>query len=337
MTQETLATLNTQTLFGFTEKRGRNAWHYRAELQGEEPNHYTGAVPVADITRRLFNFKFYEATADWKVITDDGVISITDTSRKGIVRSDTLTAPLGIFKLGFQIHDYNEWLVQNVARILDAGLHVGSAGLLRNGGVAYVQVEMEETMESCGVHFRPFLTAATSVDGSLSTTYGTGSQVVECDNTLSTALTSASRRMKIKHSKNSMLRINEAREALDIVFETGEAFAAQLEELNAEYVSEQRWSDFLDAYTAPDPKAKTTRSVTISTAKREALNDLWNNDLRVAPWKNNAYGVLSAVNTYTHHVASARGGNRAVRNMSNAVLGEIDKIDANTLAVLATV
>ena len=59
MSNETGEWLNTMTLIGFTEKRG-NAWHYREELQGDEPNHYVGPVPVEDVQRRLFNFKVVE-------------------------------------------------------------------------------------------------------------------------------------------------------------------------------------------------------------------------------------------------------------------------------------
>jgi hypothetical protein len=32
-------------LIGFTDKRG-HAWHYRPEEQGDEPNHYPGAIPL---------------------------------------------------------------------------------------------------------------------------------------------------------------------------------------------------------------------------------------------------------------------------------------------------
>ena len=48
MSQETSQWLSTRTLIGFTDKRG-NAWHYRAEEQGTEPNHYPLAVPAEDV------------------------------------------------------------------------------------------------------------------------------------------------------------------------------------------------------------------------------------------------------------------------------------------------
>lgn len=37
MSRETLEDLNANTLIGFTDKRGQ-AWHYREEMQGDEPN-----------------------------------------------------------------------------------------------------------------------------------------------------------------------------------------------------------------------------------------------------------------------------------------------------------
>ena len=48
MSRETLQHLNTNTLIGNTDHRG-TAWHYRAEHQGDEPNHYPGPIPIADV------------------------------------------------------------------------------------------------------------------------------------------------------------------------------------------------------------------------------------------------------------------------------------------------
>jgi hypothetical protein len=45
MSKESLEWLNANTLIGFTSKRG-TAWHYRADRQSKEPNHYPGSVPV---------------------------------------------------------------------------------------------------------------------------------------------------------------------------------------------------------------------------------------------------------------------------------------------------
>ncbi len=175
LSAETYEHLNTQTLIGFTSKRG-NAWHYRANLQGDEPNHYPTDVPVADVLRRLFHWTPEVGPAETTIAGKRYV----DHTRKVIVRPDTETI-LGTFKSTYQVHRYDEWLLDNVAAITDSGeLKIGSAGLLKGGAVAWVQFELEETLDVANVQYRPFLTAATSLDGSIATTYQCGHQVVVC-------------------------------------------------------------------------------------------------------------------------------------------------------------
>lgn len=331
MSNETLTDLNTNTLIGYTDKRGK-AWHYRAQDQGVEPNHYEGAIPVADVRRRLFGWKALEADITATALTSDGVITATDPNRKAIVRSDTADI-LGVFKSGYQVHDYDEWLISNVENILDADLAIGSAGLLKKGAVAWVQVEMEDTVEVEGVEFRPFLTAATSLDGSLATTYLTGAQVVVCDNTLSVAMGDYAQRFKVRHSVNSLKRLGEAREALNIVHKTADAFAEAVGELTRTTVTDSDWYRFLEAHAPIEkdgPKATETRRQRL----RDELNQLYRHDERVAPWQGTAYGVLSAVNTHTHHLRQVRGASRVERNMERAVKGGVDKLDAETLKTL---
>lgn len=335
MSRETMKTLNTETLIGYTSKRG-NAWHYRADLQGEESNHYERAIPVEDVRRRLFSWTPQSAPLQTVLLDEDGVSTITDPTRQVIIRPDTKTI-LGVFKQGYRIHEYDEWLTRNVEAILDADLAIGSAGLLKGGAVAWVQVEMEDTIETCGVEFRPFLTAATSLDGSLATTYQVGSQVVVCDNTLSAAMGERIERVKIRHSRNSLGRISEARDALNIVHQVGDEFAAAVEALTAEVVTETRWADFLDDYTGRKDDHGSKQAQRNATEKADALANLWRNDNRVAPWAGTAYGVVAAVNTYAHHLAPVRGADRATRNTERAVMGRVDALDTETLRVLATV
>lgn len=334
MSKETLEHLNTHTLIGYTEKRG-TAWHYRAEEQGDESNHYPGAIPIEAIKRRLFDWQAVEGEITATHIGEEGVLQFTDPERKAIMRSDT-GAILGIFKSGYRVHQFDEWLVHNVEDILDANLQVGSAGVLKGGAQAWVQIEMPETMEASeGVQYRPFLTAATSMDGSIATTYGTGAQLVVCDNTLSVALGSFNEKIKIRHSRNSLNKIGDVRDALNIVHQVSDIFEAQVAELTSQYVSDQQWKDFVKAFTQPE--SKSTRSINMAEKKASELNRLWNYDVMVAPWKNNAFGVLTAVNTHAHHFQTVRGASRAERNMDRAITGGVDKMDNLTLKVLASV
>jgi hypothetical protein len=231
--------LNKNTLIGYTSKRG-TAWHYRADLQSDQPNHYPGPVPVEDVRRRLFNWD----AESWEVYarkpgTDDldlaellaspdhdaMVACILDAlglrhqqNRQAITRSDNEHV-MGIFTDDYEKHPYDEWLLTTVANILDDDLHIGSAGLLRGGAIAWVSV-------AAG------------------------------------------------------------------------------------------------------------RSRTMAERKREVLTRLYDHDQRVAPWHGTGWGVLQAVNTYTHHEGIVRG---AERNMLNAVTGRTDDLDHQTLDTLAGV
>jgi len=213
MSQETSVWLNTNTLIGFTDKRG-HAWHYRAENQSDEPNHYPGPVPVADVKRRLFGWDAQSTPAARAVPSHlipgepmDGMLTdgcpfgwVPNDGEQSIIRSDT-GAKLGTFRDGYQIHQYREWLLQTVASILDDSLSIGSAGLLKGGGVAWVSVEVPENITTPeGVTFRPNLLACTSHDGSLSTTCQRVVTNVVCDNTMSAALGESGQRLKVRHS-----------------------------------------------------------------------------------------------------------------------------------------
>jgi phage/plasmid-like protein (TIGR03299 family) len=330
MSAETIEWLNENTLIGMTDKRG-TAWHYR---EGSN-NHFPGAIPVERVMS-LIDIPLAEATLSAQRLTEDGVQTFEVPDRKAIVRTDTGDV-FGIFKQGYQIHGYDEWLRQNLELILDDGLNISSAVLLKKGAVASVQAELEDTRETNGVAFRPFITSASSCDGSLATTYLLGSQVVVCDNTLSAALGSADSKVKIRHSVNSLARVGQVRTNLGLaVEEAGDSFEEEVKRLTSEYVSDERWNEFLKAYTGVET-ASEGRSKTMAEGKVGILNRLWTFDERVAPWRNNAYGVLAAVNTAVHHEFSIKGMERAERNMLRSVTGEWDTIDANTLSLLATV
>jgi phage/plasmid-like protein (TIGR03299 family) len=345
MSRETAQWLNTRTLIGFTAKRG-NAWHYRASEQGAEPNHYTGAIPTEDVRRRLFAWTHAEGDVSATYFDENGVTTITDPDRKSILRPAGTFGPddkgeiLGLFKSGYKVHPFGEWLIDNVGTILDSGLSVGSAGLLKGGAIAWVQCEVPETVTTPeGVAFRPFLTAATSVDGSLSSTYQTGAQLVVCDNTLSAALGAEAKdnRVKVRHSRNSLGKVQEIRDAIGIVYDTADDFSAQVKTLCETSVSPAQWQAFLKEIS-PEPAGVTpSRGRTLAINKREELSQLWTNDVRVSPWKGTAFGVVQAVNTHAHHVQTVKGATRTERNMLRSVKGEWQALDASTVSTLSRV
>ena len=345
MSKETAEWLNSKTLIGF-----RDAWHRDDALQahlGLVSNHYAGAVPFGDVLSRLFNWKPVQGTVSHLYTDANGeTVQIDDSDRISIIRPAGSFSPsdpgkaLGIFK-GFVVHDYEQWLLQNVSTLLGDTLAIGSAGLLRDGAVAWVQIERPDNIVTPeGVEFRPNLLATTSLDGSLATTYKAVITNVVCDNTHEAALRGEGAQVKIKHSRYSLLKLDTARDALGIVVEAGDNFAEEVAELCKIEVTNQQWGAFLKAH-APEVddkgKALEGRALTIATNKQDALNGLYKSDPRVAPWAGTAWGVVQAVNTWTQHLQSIKGTDRQGRNRLNVITGKYSTLDSSTVSQLRKV
>jgi phage/plasmid-like protein (TIGR03299 family) len=256
--------------------------------------------------------------------------------RQAIVRSDT-GAVLGIHTTGYAPHQYGEWLLGVTSNILGDTLFIGSAGVLRGGALAWVQAELAENVTTTeGVAFRPNLLASTSFDGGVATNYKRTSTVVVCDNTYEIARREPGPTYRVRHSRHSGLRLNEARDALAIVEATADDFAAQVADLCASTVTDRQWSRFLAAWapTERDGQPLTGRSLTSARVKQDTLDRMWRHDARVAPWKNTAWGVAQAVNTWGHHEQTIRGATRPERNMLNAITGATARADQDALDLL---
>jgi phage/plasmid-like protein (TIGR03299 family) len=342
MSRETLTWLNENTLIGFTEKRG-NAWHYR---QGTD-NHYVGGVPVEDVRKRLF---------DWHAEEHPILVGETVSGMEKAMNASTLILPgpqaegfkawvhpktgevLGVHKATRAIHQYDEWLLDLAANVLDDDLQIGSAGLLRGGRMAWVQVEVPETVETPeGVTFRPFILFRSAMDGSFATTASRSVTNTVCDNTMFIAATEhGGQRITFRATGNNEVKLAEARDALGIVYTAADDFARQVAELTATPLSPNDFTK-LTRIVIPGERpdvgadARSWAHWTKVGHKREFLEDLYRHDERVAPWTGTAFGAWQAFNTYDQHERTIRGGNRVERNQLQLVKGQQDRADRNVL------
>lgn len=327
MSQETIEWLNENTLIGFTEKFG-HAWHF----DGDSDNQYVGAVPIEDVRSKLFDWEAEETSvvAKWS----NG--QVTDPTRKAIVRKDTRTL-LGIHKTTYKVHQYQDWLLDTVGLILDDDLVIGSAGMLKNYAIAWVQVEMPENVETPeGVVFRPHILCKTSHDGTLATTYGRSITNTVCDNTMAIASTEhGGQRIRIRHTSRSEARLQDARKALGIVHQMSDEFAAEVAALCGQKMTDQQFDSYLELLF-PTADKEDGPGKTIAVNKQATLRHLWNEDERVAPWKGTAFGAFQAFNTATQHEFRVMGS-REGRNLTNKIYGFDAKTDAKGLEVLEAV
>ncbi len=336
MSQETQEWLNENVLVGYTDKRSEGGWW----RQDGYDNHVPGPIPVETVRNRLFNWKSETSP----VYVEDGNGGFTQVPNKiAQLRSDS-RAVMGIHSDGYTGHGFDEWLIGGPAAIVDTSegeLAIGSAGLLKGGAVAWVQIEMANTVETeQGFDFRPFLLATTSFDGTVATQYGRKVNVVVCDNTLEIAKAEKGQKFKLRHTKNSELQLANARDALKIIFAARDEFSAEVKTLTETSVSDAQWAAFLDAHCpVVDEKGfpKIGRGLTVAEHEREALSGLWLHDNRVSPWSGTALGVLQAVNTYSTHVATMRKVVRPERQQLNVISGKTGAADNKAMAQLATV
>ena len=334
MGTETTEWYNTQILVGMTDQRG-TAWHFKADAQGSEPNHYAGAIPVSDVLRRLYHWEAVEAPVYIGVETPQGTQYIADPERKAIIRNDDNTV-FSVFKSGYTVHSYRKWLLDTVANILDDDdLAIGGAGLLKGGARSYVQVEMPETIKTPQeFNIRPHLLACTSHDGTLSSTFQLVTTVVVCDNTLAGALGERTPTHKVRHSKHSVGRLQSVRDALNIVHEYTNDMLAEIEKLSMQVITDNEFKAIVERLVPVDLTVEVRPQVMARAQnKRELLHHIYKNDGMVSPWSGTALGVLQCWNTYQHHYA----GSNATRVERNMLAGINGKAEANDRFVLDTI
>lgn len=317
--RETREWLSEMVKIGFVKDRG-TAWHYR---EGDG-NHFDGPVPL-EVAVNLFSFE---------VVKEPIVIAGKPRGDVAWYAPDYDTV-FGYFKETAKIHPYDEWLVQNVDTLLDGRLEIGSVGLLRNRAVAFLQAEMPETVKdgSTGEAFRSSVLGFTSLDSTLATTYQVAFTRVVCDNTFSRARGENTPSIRLRHTRNSKLNVEDARKALGLLEVETERMAEEIRYMISVPVTERQWEGFLDLHV-PLPEDE-GRGRTMGEHKREALTELYHFDDRVAPWKGTAWGVQQAINTYQHHLMAIRkGAPRFERNMLSAAQGKIQDTDRQAVAQL---
>ena len=348
MGMETSEWYNTKILVGNALKRGK-AWHYKKEMQGDEPNHYDGAIPMEDIQRRLFNYEAISCPVFYRVPCElqdaDGVDDaglpykmIQATDHQAVVHGNDHNL-FSFFKVGYARHQFNEWLVGGLQNLVDdSELGFGSAGILQNGAVAFVTIEMPESIEAIpGFEIRSHIMATTSHNGKFATTFKAVDTFVVCDNTHACALAEDGQQYKLRHSKYSTMKLQNARDALGIIHQGIDNSVAEITALSNWEVSSQEFARVMDIL-CPVPKLEdsTQTAVTRAENKRGAIAGLYAHDDRVAPWAGTALGVLQAFNTWEHHVNGSKK-NRVERNILNIMSGKTEKADNKVIETLRLV
>lgn len=331
MSRETSEWLNRNTLVGF----GRKAWHFAdGDAIASQMNHFDGPVPESSVRSLLDSADC--TSVPLTIVHDGGMISVPGKS--AIVRNDG-TAVYSVMSDGYAVHAHRELLNGMETILASDALGIASAGLLEGGAVGWVSVSLADTATTAsGVEFVTYLLGWGSHNGKHASSWKLVNQLVVCDNTLDIARGESSNRFAIRHTSNSLARIPEAREALGIILAGRDDTDRAIMELCETSVSDAQFWRMVDIL-APAPASDANgRGATMANNKRDALVSLYRNDYRVAPWNGTAFGVLQAVNTYGHWLATGTGsGVVQARNMGRVMTGDASKLDAYALDVIGKV
>lgn len=345
---ETVEWLRTQVKVGYTSQRGPAWWAAGLVTKSgtwadiPDGSHFAGPVPI-DVVR---------AQLDVPLVKGQSHVTYRDEAGERQVTGDEDTAPIvnartgqvfGYPKKGYKIHPYLVTLHGYIEQILfDERVGVGSVGLLKKGGVAFLQAVLPQGFEVAGYGYQPYILGVTSADLSRATSWCTGAKGAVCDNTVTDALAAALTTFKYRHTGGSAPRVAQAREKLGIRLEmvgeqVGEAIEAltQVEVSDAEFTA---WLDLTDPIPERDPRSPVGgRKFASVTARRDEKTRLWTADPKASPWAGTGFGVYQVDNTYRTWAQRVNGASRFERNLTNDALGETAAGDKAALTALARV
>jgi len=305
--------LRTNVLVGDVDIHGL-PWHSSGMDVDKAKNLFRGPVPV-DQARKLF--KRYAVESRTLGTLNKAGEFVPDETRQAIVDKRS-----GLVHFtprpGYVIHPFEDVLLNDLAEIVGdtpGDLHIDSVGVLANGGEGWLSISTGDLLTTPeGVDFKPHILAATSHNGTLSTTYKPVATMTVCDNTRDMALGERGARFKVRHTRLSANRLADARDALGLIEQEVEVFNTAVAELCAWTITDAQFDAFVDEL-APLSDDMSKHLATRTTKYRDRIHDMYREDDRVQQWNGTAFGALQAVNTFDLWERGTRGGTQASDRM----------------------
>lgn len=294
---------------------------------------YEGEVPLQDVQEKLFNWEAIQRPIEVRLA--DGK-RLPVAGRHAIMHSESNK----VFKIAtdsYVIHQYHEWLVSNVAKILDNDLRIGIAGILRSGGGAFVSVETpENVMSRNDIPIKSKYLAASSHDSKLATSYKMVGTILLCENMLVANLWKGKAPWNNRHTMHSLTRVESVRESIGIqLADNTEKMCNFVDNLAEITVTESQWQEIVERLV-PIPDEALPRVKARLENKRFMFHEMWENDPRCTPWKGSGFGAFQVLNTHELHIAGP-DSSRIDRNMRNIFSDTSQQNDERILTTIMSV
>jgi phage/plasmid-like protein (TIGR03299 family) len=193
-----------------------------------------------------------------------------------------------------------------------------TAGSLLGGQRIFLLAKVPATVEPVnGDPIEEYLCAFNSHDGSKSMGVLFTPVRVVCNNTLNAAIGGAKRVFKIRHTKNWVAKVEQAREALGFAIKYYDLFAQEMREFAARDVSFDETKVYVDKLIElPDTKQK-GRIETVNEKRNELFRLIEEGKGTDIPGvKGTVYGLYNAAAEYADHRLKLRGEKLSPEQMS---------------------
>lgn len=214
------------------------------------------------------------------------------------------------------------------------GAHYETAGVLGSGERVWALADLGHAVKIGDDVQKGYLLFSTGHDGSMAHSYRLTFTRVVCQNTLSAALSERTRAaLTIRHTKNAVARLTDARTALDSMGNDVQRIEDRLNLLAGRKMNREAMTSILDRLF---PKAKDAAGEVKDTARRSnILGDILKlyevNDGNAFPeQRGTAYNLLNAITNYVDHERSSKEDGRA----ESAMFGSGDALKSKALEVI---
>ena len=210
------------------------------------------------------------------------------------------------------------------------GAHYETAGVLGNGERVWALADLGFAAKIGDDVQRGYLLFSTGHDGSMAHSYRLCFTRVVCQNTLGAALSEKTKGdLTIRHTKNAMGRLIDARKALDSMGDDVKRIEDRLNFLAGRKLNREAMGSILDRLFPKREEAK------VQTRRENILADVLKiyelNDGNAFPeQRGTAYNLLNAITNYTDHERSSKEDGRA----ESAMFGSGDALKTKAMEVI---
>ena len=217
--------------------------------------------------------------------------------------------------------------------LIGEGLTYETAGSLRGGKAIWLLGRMPERY-ILGDKFEPYICFTNTHDGTGAVRCAMTPVRVVCANTLNLAMNSAKRSWSMIHRGDINLKLDEARQTLELADKYLVALDEEADRLANQRMTEGEMQDALAKMLPVDENATDRQKRTIQQAKDQIIICTLSPDL--VKFLNTKWGFVNAVSDYVGHADPARKTKNWRENRWGSIIGGHDLLDRAMSAVSAS-